>query len=177
MNIRNKKWLIIYIVGLIILRLFNSNNYLLILAFIIILAGAINAIITFRNSKWSLLKMFAIIIITGLIAMTIFLVSLNNVRLKNADESRERDIKEIQLILKDYADQNEGNYPNSLSELKDYFPDRYFPTYFGDTDTRFKYTTIDYNHYCLYTELETRNDVYFANEREFGFGNSNCTKN
>ena len=110
-----------------------------------------------------------------MIGGVLVLISLNNTALKNHDVRREYDIKQISLALKNYADKNEGIYPADLSELQKFFPELYLSTYFGEID--YKYKRINNNHYCLYTELESRKDVFFANEKEADFGSSSCTRN
>src|SRR3989338_341419 len=123
---------------------------------------------------YKILILFGILLVVFVIG-TVFLKSLDNERSKNHDIRREEAVKNISSALQDYANKYVGMYPADLSELQKFFPDRYLPTYFGEIYYRYK--RIDNNHYCLYSNLETRKDVFFASEKESGFGSTDCSPN
>src|SRR3990167_2446609 len=106
---------------------------------------------------YKILILFGILLVVFVIG-TVFLKSLDNERSKNHDIRREEAVKNISSALQDYANKHNGMYPADLSELQKFFPDRYLPTYFGEIYYRYK--RIDNNHYCLYSNLETRKDVF-----------------
>ncbi len=72
------------------------------------------------NSKrgFTLIELLVVIAIIGILS-SVVLASLNTARLKARDARRISDIKNLQLALELYADDNDGNYPLALTTLVD----------------------------------------------------------
>jgi len=64
----------------------------------------------FKRNGFTLIELLVVIAIIGVLA-TIVLVSLNGARVKARDARRKSDMKQMQLALEMYADDNNGNYP------------------------------------------------------------------
>jgi len=65
------------------------------------------------NKAFTLIELLVVIAIIGILS-SVVLASLNTARAKGRDARRVSDIKQIQLALELYADQNFGKYPTTL---------------------------------------------------------------
>lgn len=66
-----------------------------------------------RNKGFTLIELLVVIAIIGILS-SVVLASLNTARAKGRDARRVSDIKQIQLALELYADQNLGKYPPTI---------------------------------------------------------------
>ena len=69
-----------------------------------------------RNKGFTLIELLVVIAIIGILS-SVVLASLNTARQKARDARRVSDIKNIQLALELFADDNNGNYPASIAAL------------------------------------------------------------
>lgn len=68
------------------------------------------------QKAFTLIELLVVIAIIGILS-SVVLASLNTARAKGRDARRVSDIKQIQLALELYADQNLGRYPTALSSV------------------------------------------------------------
>lgn len=66
-----------------------------------------------KNKGFTLIELLVVIAIIGILS-SVVLASLNTARQKARDARRVSDIKQIQLALELYADDNSGNYPGDI---------------------------------------------------------------
>lgn len=94
-----------------------------------------------EQRAFTLIELLVVIAIIGILS-SVVLASLNTARAKGRDARRVSDIKQIQLALELYADQNLGRYPTALSAVA--------PTYIS-TLPKDPSTNIDYFYAALGT--------------------------
>ncbi|MEI6345770.1 MAG: prepilin-type N-terminal cleavage/methylation domain-containing protein [bacterium] len=97
------------------------------------------------QKAFTLIELLVVIAIIGILS-SVVLASLNTARAKGRDARRVSDIKQIQLALELYADQNLGKYPTALSSVA--------PTYIS----------------TLPKDPSTNNDYFYA-----ALGATSCT--
>jgi prepilin-type N-terminal cleavage/methylation domain-containing protein len=72
--------------------------------------------VTQRDRGFTLIELLVVIAIIGILS-SVVLASLNSARKKGRDARRISDIKQLQLALELYYDNNSSEYPDALSSL------------------------------------------------------------
>lgn len=111
---------------------------------------------TFSKSDrrgFTLIELLVVIAIIGVLA-SIVLVSLNTARAKARDARRISDLRQLQLALEIYADQNAGKYPTSLTLLSPGQISKVPTDPVGGTSYSYAYRTADQLSYHLGASLE-----------------------
>jgi prepilin-type N-terminal cleavage/methylation domain-containing protein len=71
---------------------------------------------THTNRGFTLIELLVVIAIIGILS-SVVLASLNSARKKGRDARRISDVKQLQLALELFYDNNSSEYPNALSQL------------------------------------------------------------
>ena len=126
---------------------------------------------------FTLIELLVVIAIIGILS-SVVLASLNTARAKSRDAKRVTDIKQIQLALELYADQNSGQYPALITG------GTIAPTYISSlptdptTGSNYFYSALGVGASCtgyhLGAALEINNPVILGNDRDASAG-SPCT--
>ncbi|MEM4260109.1 MAG: type II secretion system protein [Candidatus Woesearchaeota archaeon] len=109
-----------------------------------------------KNFGFTLIEILAVIAVIGILSAVVT-IYLGTARAKGRDASRKGMIRQIENALIIYSDNNDGNYPNSLSDLVP----NYMPKVPTDpkTDKPFSYAVSeDKNKYEINTNLELNID-------------------
>lgn len=69
-----------------------------------------------NNKGFTLIELLVVIAIIGILS-SVVLASLNTARAKSRDARRVADVKQIQLALELWADDNNGEYPDTIAQL------------------------------------------------------------
>ncbi|MBI2587957.1 type II secretion system protein [Candidatus Azambacteria bacterium] len=112
-----------------------------------------------RNKQrgFTLIELLVVIAIIGVLA-SIVLVSLNTARAKARDARRISDLRQLQLALEIYADQNAGKYPTAISLLSPGQISKVPTDPVGNTNYSYSYRTADQLSYHLGASLEDANN-------------------
>lgn len=135
-----------------------------------------------RNSGskgFTLIELLVVIAIIGILSAVV-LASLNSAREKSRDAKRVADLKQIQLALELYYDDNSSVYPGTLAPLKD---GGYLPAIAQDpSGGEYTYAALDTNSslascesYHLWATLENASNPALDNDADVTAAGTACT--
>ena len=128
------------------------------------------------NRGFTLIELLVVVAIIGLLS-SVVLASLNTARSKSRDAKRVTDLKQIQLALELYADQNSGQYPPVLSGFVN-------PNYISNlpadpNGSAYLYSALGTGSSCtgyhLGAVMETNNPVILGSDRDYVGGGVACS--
>ncbi len=130
------------------------------------------------SKGFTLIELLVVIAIIGILSAVV-LASLNSARQKGRDAKRVADMKNLQLALELYYDDNNSTYPTTLAPL---VTGGYVPNVAVDpSGNQYNYIALDTNSslascesYHLYTTLENTENPAYDNDADAGAGTA-CT--